>query len=312
MLSILTKDEVLRKGLAYVGVDHAIQCKWSESKLEEYFHKHYGSSSLVVATTWNELCVTAIRGAELVKREKSEKGFIRYLAAHFFLWTYPKNIVIMVTQFRLLICERYLEGKELWRWPKKIAVLKSLKIVWRDRLNDGSTAHLALSVDGVNQASFEKKHPRYNKNQPYYDHKSNGCGFKHEIALEVYHDQIAWIKGPFRAGKHDNVVFGEDGLKEKLRSTPGKMGIADGGYAHGASGEGMHYLGVPSTLDSSELANFKTRARCRHETLNGRLKNFKILQDMFRHGEECNGIAFAAVAVIVQYQMENGAPLFEL
>jgi hypothetical protein len=30
------------------------------------------------------------------------------------------------------------------------------------------------------------------------------------------------------------------------------------------------------------------------------------------HGEECNGIAFAAVAVIVQYQMGNGAPLFEV
>ena len=90
------------------------------------------------------------------------------------------------------------------------------------------------------------------------------------------------------------------------------MGVADGGYAHGASGEGMHYFAIPSTLDSSELANFKMRARCRHESLNGRFKNFEILQARFRHGQECNGIAFAAVAVIVQYQMENGAPLFEV
>jgi hypothetical protein len=45
----------------------------------------------------------------------------------------------------------------------------------------------------------------------------------------------------------------------------------------------------------------------------GRFKNFKILQISFAmHGEECNGIAFAAVAVIVQYQMWNGAPLFEV
>lgn len=65
----------------------------------------------------------------------------------------------------------------------------------------------------------------------------------------------------------------------------GKMGIADRGYAHGASGDGIHYLAIPSNLDSTELANFKSRARCHHETRPwmGRFKNFKILQDKFCH-----------------------------
>ena len=151
-------------GLAYIGVNHDIQQKWKESKLEEYFHKHYGSSSLVVAAIWNELCFTSVRDAQLSEKDKTEKGFIRYLIAHFFMWTYPKNIVIMVTHFRLLVCERHLEGKELWHWPKKIAALKSFKIVWRERLMDGRTAHLAVSVDGVNQSSWEKKHPFYSAN----------------------------------------------------------------------------------------------------------------------------------------------------
>jgi hypothetical protein len=46
--------------------------------------------------------------------------------------------------------------------------------------------------------------------------------------------------------------------------------------------------------------------------LNGRLCNFKILQDKFWHGMKHRKIAFKAVAVIVQYQMGNGSPLFEV
>jgi hypothetical protein len=54
--------------------------------------------------------------------------------------------------------------------------------------------------------------------------------------------------------------------EEVLRKGLAKMGIADRGYAHGASGDGIHYLAIPSNLDSTELANFKSRARCCHET----------------------------------------------
>jgi hypothetical protein len=96
-----------------------------------------------------------------------------------------------------------------------------------------------------------------------------------------------------------------------MGSTPGKMGIANVGYEMDAKGK-LRYLCIPSHLDSGELQNFKSRACCHHESLNGQLNNFKILQDIFHHGETCHGIAFHAVAVIVQYQMENGVPLFEV
>jgi hypothetical protein len=46
--------------------------------------------------------------------------------------------------------------------------------------------------------------------------------------------------------------------------------------------------------------------------LNDRLNNFKILQDKFWHGIKCHGIAFEAVAVIIQYQINNGAPIFDV
>ena len=89
------------------------------------------------------------------------------------------------------------------------------------------------------------------------------------------------------------------------------MGVADSGYEMGKA-EDMSFLCIPNARNSRELRRFKSRVRCRHETLYGRLNNFKILQDTFRHGMKCHGIVFEAVAVIVQYQMDNGAPIFDV
>lgn len=96
-----------------------------------------------------------------------------------------------------------------------------------------------------------------------------------------------------------------------MASTPGKMGIADDGYKMGEA-ENIGFLCISNTQDSKELKKLKSRARCRHETLNGRLTKFGILQQTFEHGMECHDTAFHAVAVIVQYQMDNGAPIFDV
>lgn len=135
----------------------------------------------------------------------------------------------------------------------------------------------------------------------------------------IYKPQTAWVKGPTRAGRSDNVVYSEreDGedeeptLKEQMESTPGKMAVADAGFGLKAGGH-FGLLCLPNSKDSKELARFKTRARCRHETFNGRINNFAILQHTFRHGWKCHKFALEAVVVIVQYQMDNGAPIFDV
>jgi hypothetical protein len=154
------------------------------------------------------------------KKEKSEMGFLHLMITHYFFWTYPKNVELVVLQFGLLFCKHYLQGNELWYWPKKIAALKESKILFNEHIFQDDTAHLALSVDGVNFVAWEKKHATLNNDPAYYDHKHNCCGYKYEIALEVYFDQIAWIKGPIRCGKGDHDVFHKDGLQEKMGSTP--------------------------------------------------------------------------------------------
>jgi hypothetical protein len=91
----------------------------------------------------------------------------------------------------------------------------------------------------------------------------------------IYKPEIAWIKGPIRGGKGDHEIFKEDGLKDKLTSTPNKMGIADGGYEM-AETENMGILCLPNNMNSRELRHFKLQAHCHHESLNGRLNNLTL------------------------------------
>ena len=60
------------------------------------------------------------------------------------------------------------------------------------------------------------------------------------------------------------------------------------------------------------MKDFKRRARARHETVNGRLKVFKILAERFRHGVEKHQTVLEAVCVLLQCELENGHPLFDV
>jgi hypothetical protein len=70
---------------------------------------------------------------------------------------------------------------------------------------------------------------------------------------------------------------------------------------------------LPSSADPEELRRFKSWARARHETFNGRLKYFSFLRDGYRGVDiEKNGSDFKAICVIVQYQMDIGSPIFSI
>jgi hypothetical protein len=90
----------------------------------------------------------------------------------------------------------------------------------------------------------------------------------------------------------------------------GKRGIADNGYV------GEEMLSTDNDFDSNEVKCFKKRAKACQESLNAHCKIFRVLSERFRHtGErrmECHGVAFTAIIVIVQYEIEGGHPLFDV
>jgi hypothetical protein len=161
-------------------------------------------------------------------------------------------------------------------------------------------------VDGVHCRINEPKHPTMSKNPAYYSHKFESAGLNYELGISVFENKLVWMKGPFKAGTPDITVFREKGLMDKI--PVGKKVIADKGYR----GEKERTTSVPNSHDSKELGKFKSRARARHETFNGRIKNFLCLDVRFRHGVKNHRSVFEAICVIVQYQLENGSPLFEV
>ena len=87
----------MTRGLGYIGISQEEQARMSDHDKVEDFKAHYGSSPLVIAAIWHDLQDTSIKEAKLEKEEKSVKGFKRFMIAHFFLWTYPKNVNLMKT-----------------------------------------------------------------------------------------------------------------------------------------------------------------------------------------------------------------------
>ncbi len=54
------------------------------------------------------------------------------------------------------------------------------------------------------------------------------------------------------------------------------------------------------------------RVRAYHNTLNGWLKNWGILSQVYCHNIMWHGDVFRACAVVMQLTMENGEPLFKV
>jgi len=87
-----------------------------------------------------------------------------------------------------------------------------------------------------------------------------------------------------------------------------KMVIADKGYR----GE-TRYCSFVNSLDRPEVSKFKSRAQFFHEKFNGMIKEFKCTGlDVFWHGKKRYGDCFEAVCVVLQYEMKNGKPLFDI
>jgi len=150
--------------------------------------------------------------------------------------------------------------------------------------------------------------PRTNPSAGWYSKKFSKAGLSYEIAIDIYTSQIIWINGPFPAGHNDILIFTK-ALKDKIPD--GRRAIGDEGYR-----------GYPEKIrtrnkyDTPEMKRFRERVKARYQTFNWKLKQFSIFEERFRSkGEtrlEKHKAAFEAAAVVAQYEMDNGHPLFDV
>ena len=184
--------------------------------------------------------------------------------------------------------------------------LKEMKIKWIFE-NGDLDERFIVSVDGIHCRIWE---PRLDPSSKWYSKKHNGAGLVYEIGIAIWHNQLVWINGPFPAGQNDWVVFTkENGLKDKIPE--GKKVVGDKIYRHDRT-----KVGADNEHDDRQVAKFKQRVKARHESGNCRIKSFGIIEGNFRStGKDRlakHKAVFEACCVLVQYEMENGRPLFKV
>ena len=298
---LLSPDDVQERGLGFLNVNIG---RKSEERLLNDFRHHYGSSPLDIACCWHDLCnLDEDSEFALQSKEKSEKGFKMFMAAQYFLWNTPSNSEDFASRWG--VCADYVRGKRLWKWVDRIASLCSKKIQWED-----CEEIMAMTADGVDCHTWEIQHPEFPVDRSAMSHKFRKCGARYLIGLSVHRSKCVAIEGPFKGGKNEVEIFRESGLM-KLMQDKEKVCIADRGFRSKLVSE-QKVFSLPDYMDSEVLHNYKSRARLRHETFNRRLKHFDILSHTFRWSWDKHGRAFRAVAVMVQYQMDNGSPLFSV
>lgn len=269
------------------------------------FHAHYGSSGLTIAAMWHDLKSFANLREPLSPSERGNKGLKHFLVACHILWANPKNANLTASRFDM--CIDYVCGESMWLWIRRIYYLKDKVIKWPPSLDHPRGPRFAITIDGVDKKTWEMKHPTLNKDPKTYTKKHNHGGLKYQIALCVHSNQCVHFYGPKKAGQHDQTLLRESGVLDRLK--PGKLAIVDRGYI---ANQHRDKLAWPNTYDEKDVENYKSRARARHESFNGRMGFFKIMTDVFDYDKKKHKYAFGAVCTTVQYQMNNGSPLFRV
>lgn len=151
-------------------------------------------------------------------------------------------------------------------------------------------------MDGVDFKILEPT-PFCNK---WYSHKFKGPGLRYEIGLNIRTGSIVWKHGGYPCGEYPDLKIARDAYT--LSVNPGEMTLADKGYR-----DSNFFL-----LPTERNGILHKKIMSRHETVNKRVRQFKILKETFRHPLVKHPTVFHAVVNITQLIIENGEPLYSI
>ena len=103
---------------------------------------------------------------------------------------------------------------------------------------------------------------------------------------------------PFKCGHWSDLKIAKSLLHRKLNR--GEFYIADSGYR---DLEGPSVL--IEDLRTPAEKKFARTIRARHETINRRYKEWKILKDIYRHSECTHGAVFLAITTLIEKDIET-------
>ena len=306
-LDIKTPDELLEIGLELLGFSEKQinrKSKHRKHKLKNLFSGNFGALPHVVAQIWEDLQRTQIPAAWL---KPEERNLPHFLYTFHFMKAYPTETQRVGKWHE---CDR-IQRDVCWSLLLKIQALKAEKIVWPTPEEIGDNIWVG-TVDGTHIKTQEPNHPIYPKDTKAFSYKNHAAGLDYELVLCLWKPSVIWMSGPYPAATHDITIFKEGGLRDLLRSQNLKV-IADNGYKGNDD-----VISRPNSQDSKEVSKCKSRARCRQESLNGKIETLACTNSAgFRHRGDIDGqskfkICFEAAVVVTQYKMEMGDPVFDV
>ena len=175
-----------------------------------------------------------------------------------------------------------------------------IQIKWENRFRCDTYERCLVTVDGTDFQIYEPTP----FSTEWYSHKFDGPGLRYEIGVAIKTGDIVWFNGPFPCGSHNDLKIFRRNMK--LMLGPGEMVIADRGYI------GDEKVVTPDNFKNARHKKAMGIARARHETINGRLKNWGILKQIFRHHRNKHHIVFKCILVLTQIDIETGNPPFQV
>jgi hypothetical protein len=282
----ITVEQILTAGLILAGYNRTQRDRTYAQRVV-WFKGNYGSHPLVYCVLWEQL--------RTIDEERKLKYFFLTLA-----WFKNNDTeAILAGRFNL-------DEKTIRTWTEYYA--ECMAILCGDKIklpNVWGAAILLGVIDGTHCRCYKPSDPEFPFAAIYKSFKLGKDALSYEVMLNMSGWPI-WINGPYPAGTPDIVIF-RDKLANRLPA--GKLVLADSGY------RGPENCMLSNAYDSYEVKAFKRKHRARMEQYNGRLKNFRILEDVFRlkgaSRLEKHKRIFYAVNVIVATQLASGFPLFD-
>ena len=162
-----------------------------------------------------------------------------------------------------------------------------------------------MTVDGTDFRVPQKG--TATKGNAFASHKYTGkSALQYKLGMSILGGDLVWIQGPYPMGKYNDIAIFNKVLHHFL--DPAEQVEANEGYV------GHHKkIKCPQNVGNPvEKWAMQGRVRVRHNTLNGRLKNWGILSQVYRHNIMRHGDVFQECAVVTQLTIKNGEPLFEV
>ena len=110
------------------------------------------------------------------------------------------------------------------------------------------------------------------------------------------------MNSPFPSGSFSDLRIFRKNLKNILEND--EQVIDDRGYPD------TKCVHCPNTLVNLDALYSTVRAR--HEGVNKRIEQFKVINSTFRHNISTHGLSFHAVANLTQLMILNGCPPFQI